>query len=187
MSEQTDTPTEREQALGLVVREVEAHAARTGWDQAAQLFALVETEDLLRREPQLAALLGVEEGGGGLFTPVEQEQVGADLEELLAQILWPPEVDGAAAVVERLVLPPGADGEIPEDPEAAAAYAAEHPERQEVRLVAAVLRTGESCCALRLRSHDEDASVVVAPDLVPALLELLHATFEPEAGEPDDE
>ena len=66
-------------------------------------------------------------------------------------------------------------------------YAAQHPDRQEVRIVAGVLRTGESFCALRLRSHDQDDSVVGAPDLVPALLELMHATFEPEPGVPDDE
>jgi hypothetical protein len=178
-----------DEALAAVVREVESHAARTGWDQPSQLFALVETADLVAREPQLAAVLGVEEGTAepGHLTPVEQEQVTDDLEELLAGILWPPEVDGAAAVVERLVLPPEADDAIPQDPTEAAEYAAGHPARQEVRIVAAVLRTGESSCALRLRSHDEDDSVVVAPDLVPALLELLHATFEPDAGAPHDE
>ena len=184
-----DPDTARGEALAGVVREVETHAARTGWDQPAQLFALVETADLLRREPQLAEVLGLKSADteAARFTPVEQDSVAGDLEELLAQILWPPEVDGCAAVVERLVLPPAADEQIPEDPADAAEYAAAHPERQEVRIVAGVLRTGESSCALRLRSHDEDDSVVLGADLVPALLELLHATFEPDAGEPDDE
>ena len=44
----------------------------------------------------------------------------------------------------------------PTTPAAAAAYASEHPDRQEVRIVAAATRTGASYCALRLRAHDED-------------------------------
>ena len=42
----------------------------------------------------------------------------------------------------------------------AAAYASEHPDRQEVRIVAAATRAGASYCALRLRAHDEDTSVL---------------------------
>ncbi|MCW2710743.1 MAG: hypothetical protein JWP24_937, partial [Marmoricola sp.] len=59
-------------ALADVVREIEAHASRAGWDRPAQLFALVETADLLQREPHLAELLGVEAHDQAL-TPVEQE------------------------------------------------------------------------------------------------------------------
>ena len=59
-------------AIADVVREVEAHASRAGWDQPAQLFALVETADLIEREPHLAEVLGVESSAEGL-TPVEQE------------------------------------------------------------------------------------------------------------------
>lgn len=178
------TPThDAPEALVSVVREVEAHAARSGWDQPAQLFALVETADLLQREPQLAELLGVEADDGGL-TPVEQEPVEGELEELLAEIQWPGEVSGCAAVVERLVLPPEADQDIPDDPEEAATYAANHPGRQEVRIVAGALRSGAGFCALRMRAHDDDGSVVLGDDLVPALLELLHATLEPDRGQP---
>lgn len=176
-----------EDALKAVVREVELHAARAGWDRPAQLFALVDTADLLAREPQLAELLGVEAGAAGGLTPVEQDSVDGELEQLLAEILWPPEVSGCAVVVERLVLPPEAEGRIPTESIGAAEYAAGHPERQEIRIVAGALRTGESWCALRLRSHDEDDSVVVGNDLVPALLQLLHATLEPDTGETDDE
>ncbi len=81
--------------------------------------------------------------------------------------MWPPGVTGCAAMVERLVLPPGSDGDLPEDPVAARAYAREHPDRQEVRIVAGATRTGSTYCALRLRAHDEDTSVVGGVDLVP--------------------
>ena len=172
---------EAEQALKTAVREIEAYAAEAGWDQPARLFALVPTADLLQREPGLAEALGVgTDTTPESLTPVEQEPVPADqqVEDVLGQIMWPAEVFGCAAVVERLVLPPSVDGELPEDPEAAQEYAAEHPDRQEVRIVAAATRAGATYCALRLRSHDDDFSVLESRDLVPALLELLSDTLE---------
>lgn len=170
-----------EHALKLAVREIEAYAAEAGWDQPARLFALVPTSDLLQREPGLAEALGVDaETAAESLTPVEQEPVPADqqVEDVLGQIMWPAEVYGCAAVVERLVLPPSVDGELPEDPEAAQEFAAEHPDRQEVRIVAAATRDGTTYCALRMRSHDDDFSVLESRDLVPALLELLSETLE---------
>jgi hypothetical protein len=170
-------------ALADVVREVELHAARAGWDQPAQLFALVETADLVQREPQLAELLGVRPGEAGGLTPVEQETVSDSLEELLPTILWPPEVEGCAVVVEAMTVPPGTP-DVPDDAEAAAAYASTHPDREEARIVAGVLRSGESWCAIRQRAHDEDDMVLTGHDLVPALLELLHTTLQPDGENP---
>ena len=163
---------------------MEAHASRAGWDQPAQLFALVETADLLQREPHLAELLGVQAQDQGL-TPVEQETTSESLDELLASILWPPEVAGCAVVVEALTVPPD-DEAVPTEPEAAAEYAAAHPDRQEARIVAGALRSGETFCAIRQRAHDEDDMVLAGPDLVPALLQLLHTTLQPDAGDPRD-
>jgi hypothetical protein len=100
------------------------------------------------------------------------------LEDLLAQIAWPERVSGCAAVIERLVLPPDADGRLPTDSLAAQELAREHPDRQEVRLVAGALRGGSTYCALRLRTHDDEQSVLAGEDLVPALLELLSETLE---------
>ena len=54
------------------MREVESHAARSGWDQPAQIFAIVETADLLEREPHLAEILGID-AQSQVLTPVEQE------------------------------------------------------------------------------------------------------------------
>jgi hypothetical protein len=167
--------------LATAVREIEAHAAEAGWDQPSRLYALVPTADLLAREPGLAAAMGIDEASAaGSLTPVEQDHTPVDksLEEVLGQIMWPAEVFGCAAVVERLVLPPEADDEIPEDPAAAEEFAATHPDRQEVRIVAGATREGATFCALRFRAHDDPASVVQSPDLVPALLELLQSTLE---------
>jgi hypothetical protein len=182
VAEQATGPEdEAEAALREAVREIEAYAAEAGWDQPARLFALVPTSDLLQREPGLAEALGVDdETNPADLTPVEQEPVAADqeVEEVLARIMWPAEVFGCAAVVERLVLPPSADGELPADPEEAQAFAADHPDRHEVRIVAAATRDGSTYCALRMRSHDDEFSVLESRDLVPALLELLSGTLE---------
>jgi hypothetical protein len=114
------------------------------------------------------------------LTPVEQDEVPAEtpLESVLEEIMWPDEVVGCAAVVERLVLPPTADELLPSDPGEAERFAAEHPDREEVRIVAAATRAGSTYCALRLRAHDDALSVVEAPDLVPALLQLLRSTLD---------
>jgi hypothetical protein len=163
------------------VREIEAHVAESGWDQPARLYALVPTSDLLAREPALATAMGLDDSSAaGTLTSVEQEDLpaGTPLETVLERIVWPEDVVGCAAVVERLVLPPAADQSLPEDPVEAERYAAEHPDRQEVRIVAAATRDGSTYCALRMRSHDDALSVVEAPDLVPALLQLVLSTLE---------
>jgi hypothetical protein len=167
-------------ALAAAVLEIEAHAAEIGWDKQARLFALVDTRELIEKEPALASAMGLDEASAqGSFTPVEQE-IGSDrpLEAVLESIMWPDGVTGCAAIVERLVLPPSADGHVPDEPEAALAFAADHPDRQEVRIVAGVTRAGATYCALRLRAHDDDQSVVGGADLVPNLLVLLRATLD---------
>jgi hypothetical protein len=167
-------------ALAAAVLEIEAHVAHDGWDQPARLYALVDTATLVAQEPALAAAMAIDgPGDDGSFTPIEQDGLppGQVLEDALQTIAWPGSVDGCAAVIERLVLPPDVDDEIPDDPTAAELFAREHPERQEVRMVAGVTRAGASYCALRLRAHDDEQSVVNGTELVPGLLDLLHATL----------
>jgi hypothetical protein len=179
-------------ALAAAVLEIESHIAEGGWDQPARLYALVETAALVRREPALAAAMGLDAASAeGSLTPVEQDQLAPDrpLEQVLESIVWPDGVAGCAAVVERLVLPPDADTQIPEDRAAAEEFASTHPDRQEVRIVAGATRGGSTYCALRLRAHDDPGSVVGGADLVPELLELLRATLAEESGdegEPSD-
>ncbi|QIK75667.1 PPA1309 family protein [Nocardioides piscis] len=170
-------------ALAAAILEIESHIADGGWDQPARLYALVDTARIVAQEPELAADMGLDVAAAeGSFTPVEQDTPQDQrLEVTLESIGWPPEVTGCAAVVERLVLPPEVDDEIPEDPEAAEEFAREHPLRQEVRIVAGATRAGATYCALRLRAHDDDQSVVDGTELVPGLLDLLRGTLEGEA------
>jgi hypothetical protein len=171
-------------ALVAAVREIETHAAEAGWDQPGRLFALVDTASLVAREPALAASLGLADPATARgLTPVEQELAGDQpLEGLLESIVWPDSVLGCAAVVERLVLPPAADDDLPQDAGEATAYAHAHPDRQEVRIVAGATRTGATYCALRMRAHDDALSVVTGSDLVPGLLELVVSTLADDAA-----
>jgi hypothetical protein len=174
-------------ALATAVLEIESHIADGGWDQPARLYALVDTAQLVEHEPQLAAAMGLDAPSEeGSLTPIEQDQIDEHqlLETVLEQIVWPEGVTGCAAVVERLVLPPDVDEAIPTDPDAAQEFAREHPDRQEVRIVAGATRHGATYCALRLRAHDDDQSVVGGADLVPGLLTLLSATL---TDDPEEE
>lgn len=159
--------------------DLERQVAGDGWDRPARLFALVETADLLRREPRLASELGGHPGEPGQLTPVDQGELPtySSMDELLTGISWPPEVLGTAVAVERLMVPPSAETEMPQGQEEALQWLAEHPERQEVRLVVAVLRDGSRAAAVRLRAHDDDTSVLSGPDLVPGLADALAATL----------
>ena len=171
-------------ALQLAVREVEEHAARGGWDAPATLFALVPTDDLVQREPQLATRLGLDPAAqvSGL-TPVEQEPLDTDrpLDQVLPQIAWPAAVVGAAVVLERVLLPAEAEAEVPASSAAAERFAADHPGRTELRVAAGALRDGRGHCVVRLRSHDSEAERLEGPDLVPGLLELLAVSLRPDA------
>jgi hypothetical protein len=165
-------------ALVTSALETERHVAAAGWDQPPRLFALVRTAGLLEQEPHLQAQLGQDEEDG--LTAIEQEGLpdSSSLESLLAQLAWPQEVEGVALAVERLVVPPEAERDLPEDPGQAAEALAAHPDRKDVRLLVAVLRDGESACLLRQRDHDTDDKVASGPDIAPGLVQALSATLQ---------
>lgn len=167
-------------SLTQLALDIERHVSAAGWDQPPHLFALVETADLLRREPQLAVDLGITADVPGRITPVDQGDLPehATLDELLGGISWPPEVLGSALSVERLMVPPSAERDMPQDENAALTWLAEHPERQEVRIVVAVLRDGSRTAALRMRAHDDERSILTGTDLVPGLADALAATLD---------
>jgi len=175
-------------ALSRAVVEIEKHVSSAGWDQPAQLFALVPTDELLRAEPQLAAELGTEDASQPL-TPVAQGELPGVLEDeqladALARIEWPDGVTGCALAIERIVLPASVEAGLSsvESDAELARMAGSDPRRHEVRMVAAVLREGDRFGAVRLRSHDEDSAVLTGTDLVPTLCEVLSLTFEPSVG-----
>jgi len=106
-------------------------------------------------------------------------------------------VVGCALVQEILILPPDAEAELNDvvdalsaDPQtaeqAALEHAAAHPQRQEARLVAAVLRGGEALCLLQLRPDatdlatdpDSPPELLEHPELAPNLVAALLATLE---------
>ena len=163
-------------ALQDVVVEVESHVAEAGWDQPPQLFALVDTEELLRSEPQLATTMGIVGGRPGSLTPVAQEPLAeGPLDEALARITFGQAVLGVVLAHEVVVLPPSVEAQLEElAPEAAAA----HPQAREVRMVVGVVRDGSRGNVLRLRAvGDAEDERVTGPDLAPALSEALLATL----------
>lgn len=192
--------------LTRAVLELDEYAAGFGWDRPPRLFALVDTAQLRTQEPGLARRLGLgpddgaESGAGtgaeaaagaGLaagpaaqvsYTPIEQQELpeGQPLDEFLGTIAWPDAVIGCALTVERLMLPPAAEAQVPGDldEEGLAAWVAEHPGREEVRMTVGVLRQGGREAALRLRSKDAPTEVLTGPDLVPGLARALAATFD---------
>jgi hypothetical protein len=176
----------RQAALQQTVRELERHVASGGWDGPVRLFALIRTAGAIDRDPALAERLPADVVREARLdtehlTAVEQEGLpeAENLEHLLGQIRWPDTVDGAAVVVERIVVPPEAEAGLPDNPDAAqAALLADH-RRRDLRLVAGVLRNGVQACAIRSRDHDSDDRVAVGPDLVPNLVTALATTLDP--------
>lgn len=157
--------------------DTERHVARAGWDQPPRLFALVSTALLREKEPSLWGRL-VEADVDG-YTAVEQEGLPptSDLESMLGRMAWPEDVEGVALSIERIVVPPEAERDLPSDPREATDRLAEHPDRKDVRLLAACLRNGEQICLLRQRDHDRDDAVAIGKDIAPGLTHALAMTL----------
>lgn len=159
-----------------VVRDLERHAAAAGWDSPPRLYALVEAVELHRTEPGLARELGVPNEPGRMAA-LDQPGLPVDrpIDDVLHRIEWPEQVAGCALVVERILLPDGAEDDAPDDDPVA--WAAAHPGREDVRLAVGVLRDGSRHSALRVRGHDGDHEVLTGPDLAPGLADALASTL----------
>lgn len=178
-------PTPAAFALASEILSLEQYVAAGGWDAPIRVFALVRTADALAETPTLAGEIPPEavrlaEDDPHALLAIEQEGLpeAPDLETLLAQLAWPESVHGVAISVEQFVVPPSAREGLAPEPEAQVQALLEHPDRDDVRIVAGVLRSGETWCALRYRSHDSDDQVAQSSDAVPGLLEALRSTLE---------
>ena len=167
--------------LETIAAEIEEFASQAGWDRPPSLYALVPTR-ALAADPSAASVLSpgqelvASEIDADAITPIAQEELpDQPLDEVLAQIGWPPEVVGCALSQEIVMLPPSAEGELEQLSPAAAAN---HPERREARLVVAVLRDGRSAAMLRLRGTEgTDDDLLTGPDLAPNLVAALSETL----------
>ena len=166
--------------LTIAALDTERHVAAAGWDQNPRLFALVSTADLMEREPQLRTQRRGADLAEGALSAIEQEDLPrtSHIESLLGGIAWPEAVLGAAVALERVVVPPEAERDLPVDPEAAIEVLAQDPRRQDVRLLVAVTRDGRARCLLRQRAHDTDDQVAMGDDLAPGLVHALRATLD---------
>ncbi len=171
-------------AVSRIVVELERQVAANGWDAPDRLFALVRTAAAITRDAGLAQRLPADVRAAARADPdhltaVEQDDLPEvdSLEQLLGSIAWPGSVDGAAVVVERSVLPPEAEDQVPGDEGEAMIWLQNHPDRRDVRLAAAVLRDGAHAVAPRARDHDSDDKVAVGPELAPGLVAAVQETL----------
>lgn len=165
-------------SLEQTVRELDIHVSADGWDQPTRLFAIADTRRLVAEEPSLRLRLGSDVDSTP-WTTIEQDGLPphSDLDELLRAVTWPETVEGVAVSAERIMVAPGAADSLPDDPQVARMEAAGHPDRHELRVTMAVLRNGERCTVLRLRDHDSAEAVIVGPELLEGLGELLEHTL----------
>lgn len=167
-----------ENQLVAALREIERHVAHGGWDQPARLFALVGTAQLIAAEPSLAEQLARSgDPDPDALSSIEQDgfRTGEDLLDDLARITWPPTVQGCALAVERAFVPADVEPDIPDDPEQAAAFVAQHPRRHEVRVVVGATRAGAHYGIARLRAAENE--LLAGDDLVPGLALALSRTL----------
>lgn len=164
------------ESLIAALADVERYVTGAGWDQPARLFALVNTAELIAAEPRLADQLTA--NAADALSAIEQEQFhdGEDLVWVLDGISWPEQVTGCALAVERTFLPAALEGDIPDDPDEAATFVANHPDRQDVRVVVGALRDGTTHGLARVVSAPDE--LLGADDLVPGLSAALLRTLD---------
>ena len=166
--------------VAIAALETERFVAGAGWDQPVRLFALVSTAELVAAQPTLASSTSLSDSAPGALSAVEQDDIPEHdgIEDLLARLAWPPAVVGVLIALERIVLPPEVEAALPEDPAAALQALAAHPDRADVRLVAAATRDGRETCLLRQRANDRDDRVAMDRGIAPGLLAALKATLD---------
>lgn len=183
-SESSSRPGFSQADVGNALAQCLAYTAELPWGSRPILFALVPTAVLAAQAPGL-----VDPDDVSALSPVVQETESDDLEQLLTTVAWPPQVVGCALVSEITLLPPDAEADLDAalEPlladadaadEAARQAAHAHPDRQQARLAAGVLRNGNRVALLALRDGDgQSGDLQTHPDLAPNLLDSLAETF----------
>lgn len=175
-------------SLRLAVSSLEKDVAQLGWDQSPSLFALVPTKDIF---PQLEAEMegaqakqlraALSENPQHLTAVLQDHLPPADLMDTLGHLVFGEDVAGVAVAMERFLVSPQADAEAPQDPREREKFLLAHPTRQDVRIVAAATRDGNTWCASRARSEDSDDMVAQGDNIVPELLAVLKAMLVSDA------
>ena len=172
--------TRVEPALHALLVELGDQVAVDGWDQTPRLFALFAAGDLQRNAPEAARRLGLAEVDPRATPLIAREtpfDTAEGLDEALGHILWDDEVGGCALVLELLTLPSATEAELPVDRAAAQRYAADHPDRAEVRVLVGVLRDGTRDAVVRMRDEFRSDTVLFGADLAAGVARVLLATF----------
>ncbi len=169
-------------SLRLAISSLEKDVAQLGWDHSPSLFALVYTQSIF---PQLEAEMDPDQAkqlqAALLENPLHLTAVlqdhlpPADLMETLGHLVFGEDVAGVAVAMERFLVSPQAEAAAPADPREREKFFLSHPSRQDVRIVAAATRDGNTWCASRARSEDSDDMVAQGENIVPELLEVLKA------------
>ncbi|WP_462334174.1 PPA1309 family protein [Varibaculum cambriense] len=174
-------------SLRLAVSSLEKEVAQLGWDQSPSLFALVPSKDIFPQleaemdEAQAKQLRAALSENPQHLTAVLQDHLPADLMDTLGHLVFGEDVAGVAVAMERFLVSPQADAEAPQDPKEREKFLLAHPSRQDVRIVAAATRDGNTWCASRARSEDSDDMVAQGDNIVPELLEVLKAMLVSDA------
>jgi hypothetical protein len=169
------------EALVAALVDLDRHVGRNGWETPPRLFALVLSDVLAAAEPQLSAEMGLTTTAtgapAGSLTAIEQDEFvsSGDLIRDLAHLEWPETVHGCALATVRMFLPADSDVGLPDDPAAAAEVVAQHPQRQEIRVVVGADRAGNRHGVARLVAQPDE--LLAAPDLVPGLAAALAHTL----------
>ncbi len=172
--------------LTRAVLEIDEYASGLGWDQPARLFALVNTERLRAEEPGLAGQLGLDQqpdsARGTSFTPVEQDEISADvpLDEFLGTIAWPPlgrRLRGHRGAPDAAAVRGGGGAAGPRRGGTGPLGRRAPRAQRGADDGGGPAGRGESSAALRLREKDSATEVLTGGDLVPGLAEALAATF----------
>ncbi|MDU5248299.1 MAG: PPA1309 family protein, partial [Varibaculum cambriense] len=143
------------------------------------IFPQLEAEMEPTQAEQLRAALS--ENPQHLTAVLQDHLPPADLMETLAHLVFGEDVAGVAVAMERFLVSPQADAEAPTDPKEREKFLLAHPSRQDVRIVAAATRDGNTWCASRARSEDSDDMVAQGDNIVPELLEVLKAMLVSDA------